>query len=424
MAIHVVQSGDTLGQIAADYGVSVAHIIFDNGLDPGETLVIGQALLITIPIETYTVQWGDTLYAIAVQTGVTVIRLIQNNPELAIEQDLSPGQRLVIRFEGQGSDALSVGGYAYPYIGREVLRRALPFLTYLNIFSYGFTETGQLTALDDEELIRQAYEFQVAPVLVFSGIGNGNFEVSFDILLEDLVFQNRVIDNLIDVMLEKGYLGLDVDFEYIPPEQTQNYAAFLENIRERLHELGFFLQVDLAPKTYADQPGLLYEAHDYAVIGGIADRVLLMTYEWGYTYGPPMSVAPINQVRRVVEYGVSEIPPEKILMGIPNYGYDWTLPYEKGISRATSIGNQEAISIARRNGAQIQFDELSKSPFFTYVRDGAEHVVWFEDVRSIEQKLMLREEFALHGVSYWNIMRPFAQNWAFLGVNYDIVKIT
>jgi spore germination protein len=50
-------------------------------------------------------------------------------------------------------------------------------------------------------------------------------------------------------------------------------------------------------------------------------------------------------------------------------------------------------------------------------------VVWFEDVRSIEQKLRLRDEFRLKGVGYWNIMRPFAQNWAYLGTSYDVAKI-
>ena len=86
----------------------------------------------------------------------------------------------------------------------------------------------------------------------------------------------------------------------------------------------------LAPKTSAGQKGTLYEGHDYTAIGAACDAALLMTYEWGYTYGPPMAVAPIRNVRQVVEYALTEIPPEKIWLGVPTYGYDWTLPYEKG----------------------------------------------------------------------------------------------
>ena len=87
---------------------------------------------------------------------------------------------------------------------------------------------------------------------------------------------------------------------------------------------------------------------------------------WGYTYGPPMAVAPINKVREVLEYALTKIPSEKIHLGIPNYGYDWTLPFVKGSSKATTIGNIEAIQIAITHGASIQFDEIAQSPYFTY----------------------------------------------------------
>ncbi|MBS5659858.1 MAG: hypothetical protein KHW79_01085, partial [Clostridiales bacterium] len=145
---------------------------------------------------------------------------------------------------------------------------------------------------------------------------------------------------------------------------------------------------------------------------------------WGYTYGPPMAVAPLNKVAEVLDYAVTEIPPEKILMGIPNYGYDWQLPFERGVTRATTIGNQQAIEIAARYGAEIQFDETAQSPYFEYfTRNGVKHVVWFEDIRSIQQKLDLADEFRLRGVGYWNIMRPFAQNWALISALYDVQKV-
>ena len=241
--------------------------------------------------------------------------------------------------------------------------------------------------------------------------------------LNDSQLQDTVLDNAIDVMLEKGYLGLDVDFEYISSDDAKAYLEFLEKASSRLSTVGLTLNVDLAPKTYAGQPGLLYEAHDYPAIGAIADTVLLMTYEWGYTYGPPMAVAPLNQVRQVVEYAVTEIPADKILMGIPNYGYDWTLPYEQGVSRAENLGNQTAVTRAAAYGAEIMFDETAQSPYYEYYRNGQRHIVWFEDVRSIQAKLALTDEYNLLGVGYWNIMRPFDQNWAYISAKYNIRKI-
>ena len=115
------------------------------------------------------------------------------------------------------------------------------------------------------------------------------------------------------------------------------------------------------------------------------------------------------------------IPPEKIFLGIPNYGYDWTLPYVKGESRADSISNVEAIQIAALNGAEIQYDQVSQSPWFRYTDDmGRVHEVWFEDVRSIQQKFNLIVEKNLRGAGYWNLMRPFQQNWSLLNFMFNV----
>ncbi len=136
-----------------------------------------------------------------------------------------------------------------------------------------------------------------------------------------------------------------------------------------------------------------------------------------------MAVAPINQVRNVVRFAVSQIEPQKIFMGIPNYGYDWTLPYERGTSVAKVVGNVEAINIANSYGATIMFDEVSQSPFFEYYeRGGRKHIVWFEDVRSIKAKLDTISDFDLLGAGYWTVMRPFAQNWSLLSAMFYIEK--
>ena len=168
----------------------------------------------------------------------------------------------------------------------------------------------------------------------------------------------------------------------------------------------------------------MYEGKDYRALGEIADHVLLMTYEWGYTYGPPMAVAPLNQVRRVVEYAISEIPAEKIDLGIPNYGYDWPLPYERGVTKAATINNVQAVRIAVENGAEIYFNDEWQSPYFTYVRDKTEHEVWFEDVRSLRSKFGLIEEYSLRGCGYWTIMQWFRANWLLLENEFFITKLS
>ena len=189
-----------------------------------------------------------------------------------------------------------------------------------------------------------------------------------------------------------------------------------------MHANGFTISVAVAPKTYAGQPGLLYEGQDYAALGALVDYVLVMTYEWGYTYSEPMPIAPLNWVRRVVEYAVTEIPAEKIDLGIANYAYDWTLPYVKGETAARRFGIVEAMQQAAEVGAEIMFDEEAYSPYYNYTAGGVEHEVWFEDVRSLSGKLALIDEFGLHGGGWWQIMRLFRAGWLTLVSKFSVAK--
>ena len=112
-------------------------------------------------------------------------------------------------------------------------------------------------------------------------------------------------------------------------------------------------------------------------------------------------------------------------MGIPTYGYDWTLPYVKGGAGAPSVSPVEAVNLARRYGADILYDETAQSPWFRYTDDdGRLHEVWFEDARSISAKLALANQSGLYGIGYWNSMRDFPQNWVILNAEYDILNLS
>ncbi|MPM79489.1 Spore germination protein YaaH [bioreactor metagenome] len=178
----------------------------------------------------------------------------------------------------------------------------------------------------------------------------------------------------------------------------------------------------LAPKVSATQKGSWYEAHDYKVHGQVSDFVVIMTYEWGYSGGPAMPVSPLPQVKRVIEYALTEIPASKIMMGQNLYGYDWTLPFVKG-STARAISPQTAILLAADNKVSISYDTTAQAPYFDYMDTNRKrHTVWFEDARSIQAKFNLIKELALRGISYWKLGIPFPQNWLLIKDNFDVVK--
>lgn len=378
-------------------------------------------------MELYIVQPGDTVDTIAWEQGVPVDTILYNN-QIPFPYRLAIGQALLLTKGEEPTDlpALTVGGYAYPFIRSYVLEQTLPYLSDLYIFSYGFTADGNLIppALDDSFLIEAAVRYRASPILTLTPFGpDGQFNnYLITRIVNDQEAQNRLIQQLLDTVQKKHFQGVDIDFEYILPQDRVSFAAFVGNVRQAINGLGYPVSVALAPKIADDQPGLLYEGKDFSLLGEAADSALLMTYEWGYTYGPPMAVAPLNKVRQVVDYAITRIPPEKLSLGIPNYGYDWTLPYVRGESKAKTIGNVEAIQIAIEHHAAIQFDPIAQSPYFNYVQDGQQHEVWFEDVRSLQAKFSLAKEYHLRGVGYWQIMQLFRANWLLLADTFQIQK--
>ena len=415
MQIYVVKPGDTLYSIGRALSLAPGFLARYNGLREPYRLAVGQSLLVLYPERTVTVRAGDALSSIAASSGTDVLSLFRMNPNLSGSDQLYPGQVLVTQLEQSRTRSAFVGGYAYPYVQESVLRGILPFAGALMPFTYGFTPEGALMPMDDERLLALAGACGVQPLLHLSTLTTaGTFSAAqAAALLRDPALQQTLAANVLQTMLEKGYEGLDVDFEYLGRDLAEPYAAFIQLLRDTLAPYGLPLITALAPKTSAAQPGTLYEGHNYASLSTASDAVLLMTYEWGYTYGPPMAVAPIGAVRRVVEFALTQMDAAKILLGFPNYAYDWTLPFTAGATRAQSIGNEAAPLLAAQYGAEIQFDTQSQTPYFTYLDEaGRPHEVWFEDARSAQAKFALLPEYGLLGLGYWNFMRPFTAGFS------------
>ena len=415
MQIYVVKPGDTLFSIGRALGLAPGFLARYNGLQEPYRLAVGQSLLVLYPEQTVTVQPGDTLTSISASAGTDVASLYRMNPNLSGSDRIYPGQILVTQLEQAARRPAVVSGYAYPNVSERVLRGILPYAGALAPFTYGFTPEGALVPMDDERLLALAGACGVQPLLHLSTLtAAGTFSAAqAAALLRDPALQQTLAANVLQTMLEKGYEGLDVDFEYLGRDLAEPYAAFIQLLRDTLAPYNLPLITALAPKTSAAQPGTLYEGHNYASLSTASDAVLLMTYEWGYTYGPPMAVAPVGAVRRVVEFALTQMDAAKILLGFPNYAYDWTLPFTAGATRAQSIGNEAAPLLAAQYGAEIQFDTQSQTPYFTYLDEaGQPHEVWFEDARSAQAKFDLLSEYGLLGLGYWNFIRPFTAGFS------------
>ena len=342
MQIHVVKEGDSLWSIAHQYGVTMDQIASANQLENPNALVVGQALVIP-----------------------TVSR--------------STAQKPVIDVNAYTINAGETGAREIPEVGR--------YLTYWMPFVYSVKEDGTLTTLDDEEMLRSAFAERIVPIMAITNFSAT--ETGSDLahtVLSSSELQETTITNILAVMKEKGYQGLNIDFENVYPADREHYNQFLQLAVDRLHPLGYSVSSALAPpKTSSEQKGLLYEAHDYEAHGRIVDFVVLMTYEWGYRKGPAQAISPINQIKKVLDYAVTVIPRDKILLGFQIYARDRLLPFVQG-SEAETFSAQEAVRRAIQNQVAIQYDTKAQAPFFRYADEqGRTHEVWFEDARSAQQ---------------------------------------
>lgn len=378
MQIHVVKEGDSLWSIAHQYGVTMDQIASANQLENPNALVVGQALVIP-----------------------TVSR--------------STAQKPVIDVNAYTINAGETGAREIQEVGR--------YLTYWMPFVYSVKEDGTLTTLDDEEMLRSAFAERIVPIMAITNFSAT--ETGSDLahtVLSSSELQETTITNILAVMKEKGYQGLNIDFENVYPADREHYNQFLQLAVDRLHPLGYSVSSALAPKTSSEQKGLLYEAHDYEAHGRIVDFVVLMTYEWGYRKGPAQAISPINQIKKVLDYAVTVIPRDKILFGFQIYARDWLLPFVQG-SEAETFSAQEAVRRAIQNQVAIQYDTKAQAPFFRYADEqGRTHEVWFEDARSAQAKFNMVKDYKLRGISYWVLGYPFPQNWLLLEDNFTIRK--
>lgn len=427
MQIHVVQAGQSIFGIAQTYNTTVSAIVKSNELPNPNQLVVGQALVIPIIGSYYYVQPGDSLYSIANSFGVSYQRLAQING-ISVNRPLDVGFRLYIpprpRRKAETNAYVEPIGNTFSPVLEQSSREAAPFLTYLAPFSFRIQRDASLQAPPLNNLSSIAKANGTTLMMAVTNLEGGKFSAELGrTILTSNELQNKLLDNIISTANEKGFRDIHFDMEFLPPELRENYNAFLRKAKARLSAQGFLMSTALAPKTSSTQVGAWYEAHDYKAHGEISDFVVIMTYEWGYSGGPPMAVSPIGPVRQVLEYAITEIPANKIMMGQNLYGYDWTLPYVPGGQFARAVSPQQAIQIAADHNVPISYDYKAQAPNFTYTDDkGKKHEVWFEDARSIQAKFNLVKELGIRGVSYWKLGLSFPQNWLLIEENFDVVK--
>ncbi|MFJ8247444.1 LysM peptidoglycan-binding domain-containing protein [Peribacillus asahii] len=420
MTVHVVQKGESLWQIANRYQVPVSTIVEVNGLPSANAIIPGLALYIPdeaiVQIRPYTVKAGDTFLQLANRFNTTIEAILQANPRIDPSQ-LYIGQRLLIPTPLKPQ--IETLGFIIPYSPQSILpilRTLSNSLTYIAVVSYSFTTQGYAyVLLDDTEVVRESNKLGVTTLLMIRNFTSEGFDAELaGNVFANPVYRRNLIDSLLRFVNEKEYDGVSLDIEFIPPARRREFNTFLNELKTALGPR--ILHVNVHAKTEDLPTNRIVGAYDYQSIGAIADVVAVMTIDYGYPGGPPNPVAPLWWMDQIVRYATSLIDSRKVQIAFPLYGYDWRVIDNTTTALSVNGAQNQAISA----NTVIEFNQVAASPWYQHWKGMEENIVWFEDIRSYQEKYNLVDQYQLLGVTYWQLNLPAPQNWVYLN-NHFIV---
>ena len=425
MFIHIVKPGDTVYNIAARYNISPSRLIIENDISNPDHLVVNDALIILQPKQMHLVGPGETLDMIAALYDIDIMQILRNNPNVS-ERGLIPGEDIVISYyEDSNRPMLSINGFAFTYIDRAVLRKSLPYLTYITIMYYRVLIDGTLIDLDDEEIIQISKSYGVAPILSVSVIDeNSQFDPkSLHTILNSEQIQLTLIENLFSIVRQKGYYGINVDIPYVLPADRDAYFRFAEKLLRRFNNANYKVFVTITPTTFEMTTRIEYEDINYKGLSEVTNKIIyLMTYDF---YNPTESLKatlPFDMLMESAERVLSQVPIEIFDLGYSNVGFIWTLPITS-LTELRFINITNAVELAYEVGAEISYNETTRAAYFIYIFNGQENIVWYRDVRFNESIIEEIKYLNIQGITFWNLMCFLPRIFMMYNVNFDIKKI-
>lgn len=419
MFIYVVKYGDSIFSIANKFNVTMDSIRITNGLS-SDRIVPGQDLL--IPTDQYIVQPGDSLYSISQMAMVPVDRIKAYN---GLQSNMLNVGTLLYLPPRVKYNAYSFG-YIFPTTPENdemITRTFAPITTYYGIFEHHVDANGDLSPLNDQGIVNLSRQNYVAPIAVITNLTSTGFSSAIlRQILPSPALRQRLIENIYVLLTSTNYAGVNIDFELVPESERDNYTTFLRELRDRIKPAGYSLSVAIPYKTSATEPEW-NKGYDYGGIGAVVDFVFLMAYDWHEAGSEPGPVAPINEVRKTVNYAIETMGANKVILGTPRYGYDWTMS-NGSVESARALSVADAYRTAMDNNVPISYSAEYQQPFFTYWdEEGKRHIVWFEDARALAQKLQLVTDRRLRGIGSWHLGLPFTQFAVLIREFFNIRRI-
>jgi spore germination protein YaaH len=272
-------------------------------------------------------------------------------------------------------------------------------------FWFGVTEQGTLVDQSQPEALQVARANNLPILAIVHNYSDPQMSELIHELLTTPALRENLVNSIENMLVSRGFAGVNIDFEFVPPPDRPALNAFMENLYRRLSPR-FRVTISVPAELQENPQHPFSGAFDYGTLAMLADELFILAYDEHFS--TPGPVASIGFVRRVLDYAITRIPRNKIKLGMAVYGYDWVAA--GGMPRTLTYN--EAIALARQYGATITYDEQAQESTFTYTANGVQHIVWFEDARSFSAKLDLVNEYNLGGIAVWRLGQEDPRVWS------------
>ncbi len=274
---------------------------------------------------------------------------------------------------------------------------------------YSVTPLGEVVSGDAGALMEAVKNTGSKPLALVSNIYRGKFDQSVvHTILSNKTTRQRTIENIAKVLKDKGFAGVNIDFENVSPADRQLYTDFIGALAQRIKPEGFMVSISVPAKKKEDPSNSWSAAFDYWSLGQIADRVMIMTYDEHWSTAPAGPIASVEWVEMMLKFATSAIPSHKILMGLPAYGYDWAV----GSRYSRSVRAYEAVELVKTGQVQAGWDDAAKVPFYTYLSGKQRRIAYYEDAKSASYKIDLVAKYKLGGIAVWRLGYEDPGLWA------------
>lgn len=277
----------------------------------------------------------------------------------------------------------------------------------VNPFVYAFNKEGVIikaegfTDAEYEKIINISYENRIC---VIPTIVNDVISPKQNILKDPGIIHNLLCDDssikrhiadILAVIEDDGISGIEIDYEKINYEDKKQFIKFIKSLSEQLHHNNKLLNIVLSADIFYGRKAF-FDEEDLSIISGCVDTVKIMCYNLHGPFSQPGPVSTVEWIEQAMRVVTKKIPREKICIAIALHGFDWSVEktYYLTYKKAMELVKEHHSKISRTN------DNI---PYFTYIKNKVKHIVWFEDSKSIINKIKTVRRYGVKKIAFWRL---------------------